>query len=57
MNCNMFLGFVQLALLVLMSRGSLKVWSPLAGMFAEHLVCGCDILHPYLSTADGETLT
>lgn len=39
------------------SWGRLKVRSALGGMFAEHLECGRDILHPPLSNADDETLS
>lgn len=34
----------------------LKVWPPLSGMFAEHLVFSCDILHLSLSETDNKRL-
>lgn len=34
----------------------LKVWPPLSGMFAEHLVFSCDILHLTLSETDNKRL-
>lgn len=35
----------------------LKVWPPLSGMFAEHLVFSCDILHLSLSETDNKRLS
>lgn len=34
----------------------MNVWSPLGGMFAEHLVFSCDILHLSLSETDDKTV-
>lgn len=34
----------------------LNVWSSLGGMFAEHLVFSCDILHLSLSETDDKTV-